>query len=72
MIRRKRVAAPSGSVPGMNPMAGGPPMTTGRAPMAGRAGMQSPMKMKGRPLAAFMPSPKKGRKGKKSRKQIPM
>lgn len=70
MIMRKRIAAPSGDIPGMNPMAGGPPMTTGRAPMAGKAPMQSPMKMKGRPLSAFMPSPKKLRKGKKGRKQI--
>lgn len=56
---------PRTGIPPVAPMAPGmgPPPGTRRAAM-------SPLKMRGRPLSAFMPSPKKSKRGKKGQKRF--
>lgn len=64
----------SSKMVGPGPMTGIPPV----APMAPRMGPPpgarraavSPLKQKGQPLSAFMPGPKKAKRGKKSRKSL--
>jgi hypothetical protein len=77
-MARKKQRIPLGgpSTPGMNPMAGRMPMPAsppasglGAAPMTGLPG-RSLMKTRGRPLSAFMPSPKKAKRGKKGQKRL--
>lgn len=59
---------------GPGPSTGIPPMGNmmpgmGPPPGARRAAV-SPLKQKGQPLSAFMPGPKKVKRGKKSRKSL--
>lgn len=66
----------SSKMVGPGPRTGIPPMaptTPGMGPPPGtrRATVgPSPLKMKGRPLSAFMPSPKKLKRGKKGQKRL--
>ena len=63
----------SSKMVGPGPRTGIPPMGNmmpGMGPPPGTRRAASPLKQKGQPLSAFMPGPKKVKRGKKGRKSL--